>query len=199
MGSLERKLVRKQEKETKKVEKKLSKQIEYAAKLCSKLKNCAKINSIAERLRSLLAVRDFQEIEFDRNPYLLPFNNTCYDLKTHNWVGTRRENYILNTTGYNWKTPDEKQIKKIDKLIKEIFPDKKIRQEYTHYLATALYGIPIEKFIFASGGGGNGKGVINELMLELCGNFGYAANNAVLLNPLKDGGNPAIANQQSKN
>lgn len=179
-------------------QKKVSKQIEYAAKLCSKLKNCAKINSIAERLRSLLAVRDFQEIEFDRNPYLLPFNNTCYDLKTHNWVGTRRENYILQTTGYNWKTPDEKQVKKIDKLIKEIFPDKKIRQEYTHYLATALYGIPIEKFIFASGGGGNGKGVINELMLEVCGNFGYAANNAVLLNPLKDGGNPAIANMGSK-
>tara|TARA_R110002096_G_scaffold340087_1_gene533303 strand:+ start:2188 stop:4776 length:2589 start_codon:yes stop_codon:yes gene_type:complete len=177
---------------------KRGKQIEYTNKLIAKLKNCAKINTIAERLRSLLSVKDFQEIEFDRNPYLLPFNNTCYDLKSHNWVGTRRENYILETTGYNWKTPTDSDIKKIDKLIKEIFPDKVVRQEYVHYLTTGLYGIPIEKFILACGGGGNGKGVINELMMEVVGNFGYSANNAVLLNPLKDGGNPAIANMSGK-
>lgn len=176
----------------------LALQIKHTAALCAKLKNCGKINSIAERLRSLLSVKDFQEIQFDKNPYLLPFNNTCYDLKSHNWVGTRRENYILQTTGYNWLMPTDEQVGTIDKLINEIFPDEQVRQEYIHYLATGLYGIPIEKFIFASGGGGNGKGVINELMLEVVGNFGYAANNAVLLNPLKDGGNPAIANMSEK-
>ena len=172
--------------------------IKFSSALAAKLKNCAKINTIAERLRSLLSVVDYEEIQFDKNPYLLPFNNTCYDLKTHNWVGTRRENYILETTGYNWITPNESQITKISKLIDEIFPDPEIRQEYIHYLATGLYGIPIEKFIFASGGGGNGKGVINELVLEVLGNFGYSANNAVLLNPLKEGGNPAIANMSGK-
>ena len=176
----------------------LGHKIKFSSGLAAKLKNCAKINSITERLKSLLSVVDFQEIQFDKNPYLLPFNNTCYDLKTHNWVGTRRENYILETTGYNWVMPKESQIKKISKLIEEIFPDQDIRQEYIHYLATGLYGIPIEKFIFASGGGGNGKGVINELQMEVLGNFGYSANNAVLLNPLKDGGNPAIANMSGK-
>ena len=176
----------------------LGHKIKFSSALAAKLKNCAKINTITERLKSLLSVVDFQEIKFDKNPYLLPFNNTCYDLKTHNWVGTRRENYILETTGYNFVMPEEKQIKKISKLMDEIFPDPEIRQEYTHYLATGLYGIPIEKFIFASGGGGNGKGVINELVLEVLGNFGYSANNAVLLNPLKDGGNPAIANMSGK-
>ena len=186
----------KKEKEDRNTE--LSHQIKHTASLCAKLKNCGKINSIAERLRSLLSVKDFQEIQFDKNPYLLPFNNTCYDLKSHNWVGTRRENYILQTTGYNWVMPTDEQVGTIEKLIKEIFPDEQVRQEYIHYLATGLYGIPIEKFIFASGGGGNGKGVINELMLEVVGNFGYAANNAVLLNPLKDGGNPAIANMSEK-
>ena len=176
----------------------LGHKIKFASGLAAKLKNCAKINTITERLKSLLSVVDFQEVQFDKNPYLLPFNNTCYDLKTHNWVGTRRENYILETTGYNWLMPTESQINKISKLIDEIFPDEDIRQEYIHYLTTGLYGIPIEKFIFASGGGGNGKGVINELQMEVLGNFGYSANNAVLLNPLKDGGNPAIANMSGK-
>tara|TARA_R110000787_G_scaffold2453_8_gene9779 strand:+ start:909 stop:3485 length:2577 start_codon:yes stop_codon:yes gene_type:complete len=167
-------------------------------KLIAQLKNCAKINSICERLRSLLSVLDFQEVQFDKNPYLFPFNNTCYDLKSHNWVGTRRDNYILETTGYNWREPTDEEMATIDKLVKDIFQDKSIRQEYLHFLSTGLYGIAIEKFIFASGGGGNGKGVINELMMDSVGRFGYLANNAVLLNPVKDGGNPAIANMSKK-
>ena len=178
--------------------KRLQDKIEFVSKLCGRLKNCAKINTVCERLKSLLSVKDYQEIQFDKNQFLLPFNNTCYDLKSHNWVGTRREDYILETTGYNWIAPTDEEVETISKLFEEIFPSKEVRQEYTHYLATGLYGIPIEKFIFASGGGGNGKGVINELQIETLGNFGYLANNAVLLNPLKDGGNPAIANMSGK-
>ncbi len=177
---------------------KIQNKIEFVSKLCGRLKNCSKINTVCERLKSLLSVKDYQEIQFDKNQYLLPFNNTCYDLKSHNWVGTRREDYILETTGYNWVAPTDEEVETISKLFEEIFPSPEVRQEYTHYLATGLYGIPIEKFIFASGGGGNGKGVINELQIETLGNFGYLANNAVLLNPLKDGGNPAIANMSGK-
>ena len=170
----------------------------WTGKLIAKLKNCAKINSVCERLRSLLSVLDFNEIEFDVNPYLFPFNNTCYDLKSHNWVGTRRDNYILSTSGYNWRDPTDDEMKKLTKLIEEIFQEKTVRKEYIHLLATGLFGVPIEKFIFAFGSGGNGKGVINELMMKTCGKFGYLANNAVLLNPLKDGANPAIANMGKK-
>ena len=170
----------------------------FTGKLIAKLKNCAKINSICERLRSLLSVKDFQEIKFDKNPYLFPFNNTCYCLKTHNWVGTLREQYILTTCGYDWKMPSDDEMKILGKLINEIFQDKDIRQEYIHYLATGLFGIPIEKFIFAFGSGGNGKGVINELMEETCGHFGYTGNNAILLNPVAGGANPAIANMSGK-
>ena len=167
-------------------------------KLTKMLKNCCKINSITERMKQLLSVMDFSDIEFDTNGYLVPFLNTCYDLKTHNWVGTRRENYVLETAGYNWKTPTDAQLETIDTLFEEIFPNEEVRQEYIHFLATALYGITIEKFIIANGGGGNGKGVINELVQECLGTFAYVGNNAVLLQPIKDGGNPAIANMDKK-
>ena len=167
-------------------------------KLTKMLKNCCKINSITERMKQLLSVKDFSDIEFDTNGYLVPFLNTCYDLKTHNWVGTRRENYVLETAGYNWKTPTDAQMETIDTLFIEIFPNEDVRQEYIHFLATSLYGITIEKFIIANGGGGNGKGVINELVQEALGTFAYVGNNAVLLQPIKDGGNPAIANMDKK-
>ena len=149
-------------------------------------------------MRSLLSVLDFQDVKFDRNPYLFPFNNNCYCLKTHNWVGTRREQFILTTAGYDWRMPTDAETKTLSKLINEIFQEGEIKKEYVHFLATGLFGVPIEKFIFAFGQGGNGKGVINELMMETCGKFGYLANNAVLLNPVKDGGNPAIANMSEK-
>tara|TARA_R110002012_G_scaffold203845_2_gene373268 strand:+ start:1673 stop:4201 length:2529 start_codon:yes stop_codon:yes gene_type:complete len=167
-------------------------------KLIKMLKNCCKINSITEKMKQLLSVMDFSDIEFDTNGYLVPFLNTCYDLKTHNWVGTRRENYVLETAGYNWKPPTDEQISSIDTLFEEIFPNEDVRQEYIHFLATSLYGITIEKFIIANGGGGNGKGVINELVQESLGSFAYVGNNAVLLQAIKDGGNPAIANMDKK-
>ena len=176
----------------------ITKRIKATGGLCKMLKNVSKINSIMERLKQLLSVRDYSEVEFDTNGLLFPFNNTCYDLKTHNWIGTRRDNYILNTSGYNWIDPTDEEVDTLTNIIDDIFPDESVKQEYIHYLATCLYGIPIEKFIIANGDGGNGKGVINELVMDTCGDFGYQASNSVLLNPIKDGGNPAIANMNKK-
>ena len=58
--------------------------------------------------------------------------------------------------------------------------------------------ICLEKFVIASGSGGNGKGVINELALDLFGQYGYVLNNTVLLRPLGSGPNPEIANLHNK-
>ena len=159
----------------------LKKKIDNINKLIKMLKNVAKINSVCDKLKQLLSVADFSEIKFDNNGLLFPFNNTCYDLKTHNWIGTRRSNYILETSGYNWIEPTDQEIKIVADLIDEIFPIKSVKQEYIHFMTTCLYGIPIEKFIIANGDGGNGKGVINELLGDCCGDFGYNGNNSVLL------------------
>tara|TARA_R110000823_G_scaffold43452_2_gene113030 strand:- start:155 stop:2692 length:2538 start_codon:yes stop_codon:yes gene_type:complete len=185
-----------EEDEDKKEENK--KKIDNINKLIKMLKNVSKINSVCDKLKQLLSVKDFSEIKFDNNGLLFPFNNTCYDLKTHNWIGTRRSNYILETSGYNWIEPTDEEVKIVADLIDEIFPIKSIKQEYIHFMTTCLYGIPIEKFIIANGDGGNGKGVINELLGDTCGDFGYNGNNSVLLNPIGEGGNPAIANMSKK-
>jgi len=83
-------------------------------------------------------------------------------------------------------------------LFQKIFPDKEIFKYYLHLMATCLYGIPIEKFFLANGGGGNGKGVINELLVELLGNYAYTAPNGVLLAPLKLGNCPEVAGMKNK-
>jgi phage/plasmid-associated DNA primase len=65
-------------------------------------------------------------------------------------------------------------------------------------LSTGLQGQTLEKFIVANGSGGNGKGVINELALSTFGNYGYVLPSNVLLNPLKTGSNPEVANLKYK-
>ena len=42
---------------------------------------------------------------------------------------------------------------------------------------------PLEIFILANGSGGNGKGVLNELMMATLSNYGYIAPNQLLLAP----------------
>ena len=65
-------------------------------------------------------------------------------------------------------------------------------------LSTGLQGETLEKFIVANGSGGNFKGVINELALSTFGNYGYVLPSNVLLNPLKTGSNPEVANLKYK-
>lgn len=167
--------------------------------LIKSVMNVTKQNSIATRIIHLLSVRNFEDIEFDNIPNYLPFNNKTFYLDKGIWVDTKREDYILKTTGYDWIEPKKEELEEMNKIIDSIFPDKNIKKVYTHYLASSLYGIPIEKFIIANGSGGNGKGLINELAVECLGKeFAYTASNTILLNPLKQGSNPEIANMVDK-
>ena len=173
-------------------------QEQFIYKLTAMVKNVSKINSVVEKLLHIISVINYDNIEFDTNGYLLAFNNKVYDLKSHNWIKTIRENYILTTTGYDWEEPSEEQVDRVINLFTDVFEDEPIRIEFLHLLSSALYGIPVEKFIIANGDGGNGKGVISELMGASLGNYYYNGNNAVLLSPIKPGGNPEIANMEGK-
>ncbi len=138
------------------------------------------------------------DIEFDANGYIIGFTNKCFDLKTFEERKCVREDYVLTTTGYSWCKSSEDELKELDDLITSIFPDEKLKTYYTCIMATALYGVQIEQFIIANGSGGNGKGVINELLGETLGNFYYKANSETFTKPLKEGNNPQIANMNKK-
>jgi len=65
-------------------------------------------------------------------------------------------------------------------------------------LSSGLQGKNLEKFIIASGVGGNGKGLLNELALDFFGNYGCKMQNTVLLRPLKEGPNVEVAKLHKK-
>ncbi len=173
--------------------------LEQVNKCLASVQTATKKTKIAECIIHNLSIIDFTDIEFDMNGYLLPFKNDVYDLKTHTFRKAEKYDYIINNIPYHLEDRDPEKILLLENLFNKIFPDEEIRENYFAYLVTCLYGVHVEKFVIANGGGGNGKGLINELMEEmLTSSFCYKCSNAVLLQPLKEGINTQVANMDKK-
>ena len=160
------------------------------------LLNHDKRQKIINELICMLANND---IKFDENPYLFAFNNKIYDLKQGQFIEPKPEQYISLTTGYNFTDQDETEnIKIVNSLIVSIFPQPELKKLYITLLFTGLDGLQLEKFILANGGGGNGKGLLNEFCQYMLGNYAYVMPVNLLLGPLKTGSNPELANMNNK-
>lgn len=137
-------------------------------------------------------------INFDDKWKLLGFNNGVYDMEDEIFREYKYDDYISITTGYNWREPTDSEIKTIQNLINNIMPIEEERILYLQILATALEGRCLEKFIIFNGSGGNGKGVINDLLLMALGNYALLGNNAILFECSKTGSNPEKSNIHKK-
>lgn len=138
-------------------------------------------------------------IKFDENPYLFCFENKIYDLSTSNFLDPSYDQYLSMTTGYNYDVNYQKDyIIELNNIIDTIFPNADVKKYYLTALSTGLYGEHIEKLFVANGTGGNGKGLINSLMMDCVGTYGYRLPSTILLQPIKEGANPAVANMHKK-
>jgi phage/plasmid-associated DNA primase len=133
-------------------------------------------------------------VEFEMNPFSFCFNDKVFDLRKCEFMEPNKDDHMTLTTGYNYRKPTADETKTLNDLFDKVFPVPEERKLYLISLATGFYGKTLEKFILANGSGRNGKGFTNELVLKTVGNYGYTCSNSVLLNPIKDGPNPTIAN-----
>jgi len=142
------------------------------------------------------------DIVFDKNPYLFCFKNKLFDLSKNKFIKPKPEYYISMTTGYNYEDLDDETkdelIEELNKIIDTIFFQKDLKQLYLTILSTGMCGIPLEKFIISNGSGGNGKGLLNELVQSTIGEYAYILPSSIILNNLKTGGNPEIFNLNNK-
>ena len=133
------------------------------------------------------------DIKLDNNPFLFAFDNCIYDLKTGTFVEPKYDYWITKTAGYKHVKSTPQQIKELDDIINTIFPDPDVKRDYLITLATGLCGIQLQNLFIATGGGGNGKSLINSLMLLAVGKYGYKLPSNVLLQEIKTGANPEMA------
>lgn len=138
------------------------------------------------------------KIEFDTNPYLFAFNNCVYDLKLGKMVDPLPSSYITLTSGYDYVPSTGLQRNELNALLDTIFPDAEIKEDYMTALSTGLSGVQMEYVFIATGGGGNGKSLINSLMSKCVGGYGYKLPSSVLTQDIKQGPNPELANLHNR-
>ena len=165
-------------------------------------KNIQQLRSAKQReyvVKDILMKITNNDIEFDKSPYLFAFENKIYDLEKGEFKNPDAEDYISITTGYDFdENYDIGRVETLNRLFVDIFPDVEVRNYYLNILSTGLCGVQIEHLFVASGVGGNGKSVSNSLMLKMLGGYGYKLPSSILLQELKTGANPEVANLDKK-
>jgi phage/plasmid-associated DNA primase len=151
-----------------------------------------------EIIETYKEVNSDENLKFDAKSYLFGFENVVYDLELDEFREYKYDDYISITTGYDWREPTHEEIKLMDSLINQIMPIEEEKELYLQILSTGLDGKCLEKFIIFNGSGGNGKGMINDLMMEALGNYGFMGNSSILFETNKTGSNPEKANMHKK-
>jgi len=144
--------------------------------------------------------REKTNFMFERNPNIICFNNLCYNISTKTTSLGDPNDYMILSTGYDYikNKNDEKIEDELNELIKSIFEDKEEREFIMCVLASSLYGKNMEKLFMFNGSGGNGKGVLTNLLFKTLGDYAYRLSSISLTKPIDDGGNPSIANMSYK-
>lgn len=172
------------------------KKIAEFIKQVSNLRKCRIRNELVEDICHKLTKNN---IKFDNDPLLYTFNNKVFDLRKNEFIKPYYNQYVKTVCNYNYDENYPKEnIEELDKLLDTIFPEKEIKDYYLTILSTGIYGEQIENLFIATGLGGNGKSLINSLMLAMLGDFGYKLPSNVLLQEIKEGGNPQISLMHNK-
>ena len=111
------------------------------------------------------------------------------------------DDYITISTGYPYLTIEQSKLEIFNKLLDDIFPNKEVQDYYKVIMANALCGVcRFEEFYIHTGGGGNGKGLLGDLMNKVFGEYGstVSANVLCLASTNKNEATPELANKKGK-
>ena len=105
------------------------------------------------------------------------------------------------TEGVSLTAEQTALLDEITTVMAQIFPEQDVRELVWRICASGLSGLCIEKFFVLNGGGGNGKGWLNEFMMYCLGDY-YADVDVSLLQkkykPNSSSPNPSLANIDKK-
>ena len=175
--------------------------MEIFNKVITKIKTTSGTKSIARQIYNTLSLQDFEHIEFDSKLDIVPFKTKIYDLNTHEFRNYKNTDYITMKINYDYEKPTSEVSNQFTELFNQIFPDDNIKRDYSIILSSVLFarGGSADVFIVSNGNGGNGKGVLHELMSELLTSvYAYKAPISVICNPITQGSNPEVAGMHNK-
>lgn len=151
----------------------------YYTKNYEKLLKSIKNHNTHARIIKLLEQVMPEERVFEKfdtiNGYIFAFNNGVYDLKTNEFRNALPEELVTITCGYDYIPPDDKKvsraIKHLEKVFDSIFENKEDSECCLTQIARKLCTISLEEALIWRGSGGNGKGVVMQLIRQTFGKY----------------------------
>lgn len=138
---------------------------------------------------------------FDSNPNLFAFKDCLYDFTTKSFRPISATDYITMTCGYNRPTPNATVRAQIMETMLGIWEDQSTADYMLTLLASCLCGVRnAEVFTIMTGRGGNGKGLLWELVQNVFGAYYYNLPVANLTKKIDSStaATPDIANLRGK-
>ena len=160
------------------------------------------INETALRIKNMSLIKHLKPVKtflkgylkdtefsskLNSNIYLLGFNDGVFDLTTNQFRKAYPEDYISMSCGHDYKdvmAVTNKEIKWMTSILNQIFVDETEREYMLNLLATCLNGNSPQQFQLNSGKartGGNGKGLLKNIMLKALGDYGTSYNVSLIV------------------
>ena len=160
------------------------------------------LNDVINKINSNAASKQITEqfcinlpkspIDFDTyKPYYFCFTNCAFDLRTNQKVTVEREDYITQTTLYEYRPSTPQELATIKDLFAKIFPKQDNLHCYVSVLRSGMIGLHFEKFVMANGLGSNGKGLLSSMLNKTMGDEYFEMSTVTVLTEKQKGGGAA--------
>ena len=170
-------------------------------------KKCKKILAVIEALDGTAFIEGvmrgckilFHDSEFNnivnRNPNLYAFKNGVFDLKLNIFRDGVPDDNITIQSKVNYRKPNEAELNKITKWLRQLFPNPNIRKYWVRTRVSTFQGGNRDKKIwFHTGKGWAGKSGAEAAMEKIHGPYRFKIPaEMLLLNDMKSSGGPSVA------
>jgi P4 family phage/plasmid primase-like protien len=158
-------------------------------------------NGVISFLPSFYDHQDLEEY-MDMNRNVFAFNDGVYDLQTDVFRPIAPSDWVCTTTGYNYPKSSNKEVRKeLQKFVYELFENHDVANYLWKVLASCMMGYNrFEEYYTFTGSGGNGKGVIAELLMTAFGNYYISTDVSLFTKPVerRDQPIPALVDARPK-
>lgn len=152
------------------------------------------VKGIMEYLTNLYTDEKIDDL-IDSKSNLIAFDDKVYDVITNKYRDIRPDDYVCKTTKMYAPITRNKEINnKINKLVYSIFEDDELIKYWWITTGISLFTNKMESLYVHTGTGGNGKGLLSEIIRRCLGEYYYTAENSFLCSQFKAGrANPTLA------
>lgn len=160
-----------------------------------KLKTTRFKDNVMRECRELFFDEEFTK-KLDSNKDLIAFNNGVLDLTNFEFRDGKPEDYMSFSTGIDYDPErsyhDYDTWPKVEMFMKQVLPDRVVRDYFMKHLATNLVGgNTAQKFHILTGSGSNGKSMIMNLTSTALGDYACTVPISLLTQGRAKSGNAA--------